>query len=290
MKHIFIVNPIAGKGTALLIAKNIEKVCIEEKIDYIIHYVSKEHNATNLARKYKHSKAIIFSVGGDGTLSYVLNGIVGTNNILGFIPAGSGNDFYRVLKCQEETFLTADIGKINNKYFINVACLGIDADVGNNLDVLRNKNIPPSQLYNVSLLYTFFKYKNKEITLKVDDVIKKGKFVMIAICNGQYYGGGYHIAPSAEINDGKFSVYYAEDLNKFTILNLIMELKNGKHEKNSNVNKIQTDRIIIETEKNEKFNVDGEIIEGKKFDIKIIKNAVKLYNNKDLIEKILNHK
>jgi diacylglycerol kinase family enzyme len=69
-----------------------------------------------------------------------------------------------------------------------------------------------------------------------------------------------------------------------------MALKKGKHEKNSNVNKIQTDRIIIETEKNEKFNVDGEVIEGKKFDIKIIKNAVKLYNNKELVEKILNYK
>ena len=55
-----------------------------------------------------------------------------------------------------------DVAQINDKYFINIACFGIDADVGNNTKIIKNKLIPIKQRYNASLIYTFFKYKNKE--------------------------------------------------------------------------------------------------------------------------------
>ena len=98
-------------------------------------------------------------------MNEVLNGIVGSKNLFGILPAGSGNDFHRVLMAMDEISPTIDIGKINDRYFINIACIGIDADVANNVSIMKKTKIPPSQIYNISILYTFFKYKYKYLNL-----------------------------------------------------------------------------------------------------------------------------
>ena len=64
-----------------------------------------------------------------------------------------------------------DIAKINETYFINVACTGLDAEVGNNIDILRKTKIPTSQLYNASIVYTFVNYKFKKIKIKTRIII-----------------------------------------------------------------------------------------------------------------------
>ena len=88
-------------------------------------------------------------------------------NKLGIIPSGSGNDTYRTIKELPKGENLIDLGKINNTYFINVACTGVDAEVGNNIEVLRNTIIPTSQLYYASIIYTFINFK-----------FKKGKFYL----------------------------------------------------------------------------------------------------------------
>ena len=94
MKHIFIVNSIAGKGKYKKIVPNIEKVCKDRKYDYEIRYITENLSGENIAREYKDEENIIYVVGGDGTLTRTLPGIVGTKNKLGIIPSGSGNDTY----------------------------------------------------------------------------------------------------------------------------------------------------------------------------------------------------
>jgi diacylglycerol kinase (ATP) len=173
MKHVFIINPISGKGKTLKVAENIEKVCQKENLDYEINYTNYPGEATKIAKKYRLSKNIIYSVGGDGTLNEVLNGIVGTKNMLAVIPSGSGNDFYKTLSKIDDELPNIDIGKINDKYFINIVSIGIDAEVANNVSLMKKKNIPTSQIYNASLVYTFFKYKFKNIEMSIDENDKK---------------------------------------------------------------------------------------------------------------------
>ena len=79
-----------------------------------------------------------------------------------------------------------DVAQINDKYFINIACFGIDADVGNNTKIIKNKLIPIKQRYNASLIYTFFKYKNKEAEFTSKEEKQQGKFTTIVIANGMY--------------------------------------------------------------------------------------------------------
>lgn len=287
MKHIFIVNPISGKGKTLKAVDRIKKVCEEENLDYEIYFTEYPKDATKIARKYRFTKNIIYSVGGDGTLNEVLNGIVGTKNLLGVIPAGSGNDFYKTLSKIDEEYPVIDIGKVNDRYFINIISIGIDAEVANNVSLMKKRKVPTNQIYNASLIYTFFKYKYKDIELSIDEKEqKKGKCTILTICNGQVYGGGYKIAPSAKLTDGYFDVYYVEKVNKPQPPSLINMLKQGIHEKHNKVHKSQATKIKFKCDKELVCNIDGEIMTAKKFNVKIIPNAITIYNNKELIKKL----
>ena len=288
MRHIFIVNPLAGGGKSLKIVKNIARVCEEEGLDYVIHYTKKPMDATRITEGYKDSQSIIYSVGGDGTMNEVINGIIGSNNLFAVIPTGSGNDFSRTLEVIDELEVPMDVGRINERYFINVACIGIDGDIAENAHkIMKEMKVPPSQIYNISIIYTFIKYKFKELELSLNGFCKKDKFTLLAICNGRYYGGGFNIAPKADLSDGFFDVYFLNKISKFKIPFCFLKLIKGTHEKLTVINKKQSEYVMIKSDEEIVCNVDGESLSGREFRIDIIRNAVKLYNNKELISRFL---
>lgn len=287
MKYIFIVNPESAKGNAMKIIGNIEKVCKQEHIEYEVCYTLAQGDATRLAQSYKDEENIIYAVGGDGTLSEVLNGVVGTKNKIGIIPAGSGNDFYRTVKELGKTEIESDVGVVNGKYFLNIACVGIDAEVANNVPLMKKKNIKVKNLYTASILYTFTHFKFKQIHFKSQEKDEKGNFSILSICNGRYYGGGYNISPKASLEDNYFDVYYINKLRLPSIINLLLKLKKGKLEQDKRTNHFKTNNITVTSEEPIRFNVDGETIENTKFEIKIIPKAIKIYHNVELESKFL---
>ncbi len=287
MKYIFIVNPESAKGNAMKIIGNIEKVCKQEHIEYEVCYTLAQGDATRLAQSYKDEENIIYAVGGDGTLSEVLNGVVGTKNKIGIIPAGSGNDFYRTVKELGKTEIESDVGVINGKYFLNIACVGIDAEVANNVPLMKKKNVKVKNLYTASILYTFTHFKFKQIHFKSQEKDEKGNFTILSICNGRYYGGGYNISPKASLEDNYFDVYYINKLRLPSIINLLLKLKKGKLEQDKRTNHFKTNNITVTSEEPIRFNVDGETIENTKFEIKIIPKAIKIYHNAELESKFL---
>ena len=288
MKYIFIINTIAGKGKYKKILPNIEKACKERKFEYEIRYITESLSGLDIVKEYKNEENIIYVVGGDGTLTRTLPGIVGTKNKLGIIPSGSGNDTYKAIKSLPKGENIIDLGKINETYFINVACTGLDAEVGNNIDLLRNTFIPTSQLYNASIVYTFIKFKFKKVIFitKIKNI--SAKYSIISICNGMYYGGGFKIAPKSQLTDGLLDIYYVEKMNRFKIIPLLLKLKKGKHEGKRRVHKFRTDHIELEIEQDVTFNVDGEKLTDSKFVIDIIPKAITVYNDNEFVEKIIN--
>ena len=287
MKYIFIVNEIAGRGKSQKIVPNIEKACKNRNIEFEIRYITKEKSGYDIALEYKDQENVIYVVGGDGTLTITLPALIGTKNKLGVIPAGSGNDTYRTIKNMENKETQIDIGKINDTYFINVACTGIDAEVANNIDKLRNTIIPTSQLYNASIIYTFVKFKHKKVKLKTNVKNIEEKYTILSICNGAYYGGGFNIAPKSLLTDGLLDIYYAEEMSKIKMIPLILKLKKGNHEGKRRVHKFRTNHVELEFEEDITFNVDGEKLTDKKFIIDIIPKAISLFNDSDFVEEIM---
>ena len=286
MKHIFLINRFSLKKKTDKIIKKIEKISNELNIDYTIEVNSESRTTEEILKKYKNDENIIVAVGGDGTINRVLNKIVGTKNVLGYLPFGTGNDFYRTNKEDLEKGINEiDLIKINNRYFINVACFGIDADIGNADDIVHSKLIPKSQRYNISVLHHFFKYKPREIEIEMNNKNEKSLFTSIILCNGKYYGGGYNIGPHSSLTDGLLDVYLVYRQSKINTAKLVMKAKKGKHEELNGVERINTSKLILKSKNAISSNVDGEIIKAKRFDIEVLAKGIKVYYNQDLIDK-----
>ena len=287
MKYIFIINSIAGRGKYKKILPRIKNICKEKNIEYEIRYITENLSGADISAEYKNEENVIYVVGGDGTLTRTLPGIVGTKNKLGIIPSGSGNDTYKAIKALPYGENVIDLGKINDTYFINVACTGLDAEVGNNIDVLRNTIIPTSQLYNASIIYTFVKFKFKKVVFKTDIKTISSKYSIISICNGSHYGGGYNIAPKSQLTDGLLDIYYVEKMNRFKIIPLLLKLKKGKHEGKRRVHKFRTNHVELLIEQEVTFNVDGEKLTNNKFVIDLLPKAIRVYNDNEFVDKII---
>lgn len=290
MKYIFIINKIAGRGRGLKILPNIENICKQKNLEYEIRYITKEKSGAEIAREYEKEENVIYVVGGDGTITMTLAGIVGTKNKLGIIPAGSGNDTYRAIKVLPKGENLIDLAKINDTYFINVACTGLDAEVANNVDIVKNAKIPPSQIYNASIIYTFIKFKFKKVKLVTNIKTIEEKYTILTICNGSYYGGGFNIAPKSQLTDGLLDIYFAEKMPKLKMIPLLLKVKNGKHEGKRRVHKFRTNHVELELEEEITFNVDGEKLTNKHFIIDVLQKAISIYNDDELVQSIITGK
>ena len=138
MKHVFIVNPVSGAGSALKEAKKIDRFAKTENLDYEVYYTKCQRDAYNFVKNYKGKKIIFHSLGGDGTVNEVASGVMGTDNYLSIIPNGSGNDFYRTIRKTALIEFKCDICRINDRYFINVASVGLDAEVAKNSYLMKD--------------------------------------------------------------------------------------------------------------------------------------------------------
>lgn len=289
MKYIFIINAIAGRGRYKKILPNIERICKERNIEYEIRYISEEKDGSQIASEYKDEENVIYVVGGDGTITKSIAGIVGTKNKLGVIPSGSGNDTYRTIKMLPKGETKIDLAKINDTYFINVACTGVDAEVANNLDKLKETKIPTSQLYNASIIYTFVKFKHKRMKLHTSIKDIDSKYTILSICNGAYYGGGFNIAPKAELTDGLLDIYYGEKMSKIKMIPLLLKMKKGKHEGKRKIHKFRTDHVEINFEEEITFNVDGEKVTNNHFTIDILPKVLNVYNDDEFVQSLFNN-
>jgi len=269
MNFIFIVNPISGNGKSIKAIKAIEEYCKATKVKYRIIYTNRKNEAKEIAaRLKKYEESTIFSVGGDGTLNEVVNGIANSNIKLGIIPSGTGNDFYRTFKDLKENKI--DLGKVNDRYFINVASLGLDAEIANYANELKKHNLPSKLIYILSLIHEYFLFK--PINIDIDDINKD--LTILTVCNAKYYGGGFKMAPLAKLNDGKFDVIDVMSLNKLEIINLISKLIRVKHIESDMVNFYRTDSIYVNFLVPLNCNIDGEIIKNTSFDFNIKKEAI----------------
>lgn len=283
MKYIFVINSFTLKEEINEVIHRIKDFCIRKNMEFEVEINNEDNSTEDIVKKYRKCGYTIVAVGGDGMINRVLNALVGTNNTLGFIPCGTGNDFYRsALKEIKKETEECDVIKINDRYFINVACFGIDADVANNKGLIKSKIIPKSQRYNVSVINSFLKYEPRHFILKMNNEEIEGDFATVAVCNGGYYGSGYNISPNFKLNNGLIDVYAVENDNKFNIMKMILSMRKGKHEKYKKVHKFQTNKLTLISNNEINSNIDGEELASKKFNIEV-KGKIKIYMNKELI-------
>lgn len=287
MKYIYILNRFSLKNKLNPLIEKIKKVSKKKKMDYEIEINNKEVSTEDIVKKYKSKKVTLLAVGGDGTINRVLNSMDITKNILGFIPTGTGNDFYKACQeCLTKKENKIDLVKINDKYSINVACFGIDADIGNNDEVIHSKWIPEKQRYNMSLIHHFLRYKPRKVTVKYNGKTWKDEATTIAICNGRYYGGGYKVGYQSQLDNGTADLYMVNKMGKIGMATLITGMNKGKHETSSHTTKATIKKCTIEFDETVSGNIDGEKLKSRVFKVEVIPKGVQIYYDQELIDSL----
>lgn len=276
----FIVNPKAGKGKSLKVVANMIAACESLGLvggkDFFTHIPKTKEETEKIAFLYSKqaiqpNNVTIYSIGGDGTNLNVVNGIAksGSNARVSFIAGGSGNDLVRSIS---PTASKINLGSVNDRYFVNVASLGLDVIALTKANHL--KEIGKSLAYPRGILEAIRKYRAIDLIINEECV----PTTLIAICNGRFYGSGIGIAPKAVIDDDLFDVYHFGGLN--SRLEATMEFAKiifNKHTVSKNVTYNLTNEIVVRSNIPIDCNIDGEIFEDDKFTFKIYDRKINLF-------------
>lgn len=283
-----IVNPTAGKGMAKHILEIVEKTFQEKGIEYQLHLTEKVGHATEYARELTQTGANLIVLGGDGTFNEVLNGIVDFDNtVVGFIPAGTGNDYVKATRIPTMTPDAIDLilgGKtgyidyidMGDKRCLNIAGAGMDVDV---LVKYANMKLFKGKIrYKLATIHTAIFLKNHKVRLTIDDgEPQEMNTIIVSLANGIYIGGGMPISPNSNIADGEMDVVIVHSVKKGTQLPLLLKFLKGKHLEHPSTESIRCKHAKLEVLDDGKTQADGEIMDRKVLDCRLVHGKLRTY-------------
>jgi diacylglycerol kinase (ATP) len=298
-----IINPKSGKKQLNQQRKYLFLTLKNAGIQFDYRLTKFAGHAVKIARLFAEKKYQNFMIlGGDGTISEVINGIFSANIEftaslkIALIPRGTGNDWGRFWGLTRDynhsldVFLKGmlqpiDIGKVEYElegeqqthYFINSVGLGLDARVVNITHRLKRYVGSHSFLYSIALLCAVFTYRARKVRIRSSDRnIDENMFTM-NVANGCYSGGGMKQTPHALPYDGLLDVMMAKKPTFMDILGGLRRLFNGKLLEHPVIESFQTQRLRIQCHKHALLEADGIIVNGTSpYTISIIPNAIQM--------------
>lgn len=297
MKHIFILNPAAGKNNAAAAAHLKEQMKrYDGKLTYEFYKTERAGDATEYVRRRCESEPNealrFYACGGDGTANEVLHGVVGRSNAsMTVYPCGSGNDFVKyyggaqrfldidALIAAEETPI--DIMRTGDRYALNVTHFGFDTAVSRTMEKYRHKKlIGGKKAYTMGIVNALLTAMKNSCTVWVDgEQINDGRMLLCTVANGTHVGGAYKCAPHSDNTDGLLEICLARPVSRFTFIKLISVYKAGTHLKDPRFRNIISYRrgksVRVSAPEGFAFLLDGEIVEQNEFTVEICPAAVR---------------
>ena len=231
----------------------------------------------------------IIACGGDGTFNICVNSML-RHDIhlpLGLIPAGTANDFayYFELPSDMNTALEialgdrttkADVGTVNNKYFINVAAMGAMVDVSQKTDPYVKNAIGPLAYY-LRAATEINQVHPIKVKMTTPDEVMEEEIYFITVCNGESAGGFRKLSPHSKMNDGKLDVIAFRKMPLLEFGPLLMEVISGRHSDNKHVMYFQTPSLTIESDEDIPTDIDGEHGEKLPLNFGVLKQRLDIF-------------
>lgn len=284
----FIVNPTAGHGRALKTWKRVEPL-VASLGEYAVKFTNRPRHGEELARQAaQEGWDRVVSMGGDGTLNEVGNGLVGTKTALAVVPTGTGNDWVRTtgIRTAEEGVRVAfqgrraqsDVGlAVGYRYFFNIAGIGFDAEVSRRVNdygpVLKAiGGTLPSLLGIAGTLFTF---TGARVAIHLDgQELKLDRMLLMAVGIARYYGGGMKILPDAILDDGQFDIAWAEDLGRGELVSLVSKIYKGGHVGHPKVKFTRGSHLTATADGPVAFHLDGDVAGNLPVTFKLLPSAL----------------
>ncbi len=292
-KTMFLVNPSADKGSAWRAVGDLRPLVEEFGGADWAGTVYPTH-ATVLAQQAAEAGyELVIAAGGDGTVHEVINGLMrvpfGARPHLGIVPLGSGNDFAHTMGIRGtptealNRIFTGEhrridvglfeIGRGGREYFNNTFGMGFDATV--TIRTQRMKHIRGFMMYFMAVLQTIaFNHEAPRMHIVADGETWDEETIMLVACNGPREGGGFAVAPSADISDGYLNYASVCHVSRLMMLRLIPEVMKGTHGRFKQVRLGQFRRLELQSESPVTIHADGEVICGFGTEVKNVKVEV----------------
>ena len=292
MKHIFLINPAAGKGKSVeTIRPQIEDYCGKNGIDYEIYVTKARNDALEYSRERAKSGESIrfYACGGDGTLYEVVNGAYGYPNCeVAVIPLGSGNDFIRLFGTKEQFVdveaqvtgipVELDVIKCGDKIAINQCSMGLDAEVCAKQAYFKKMPFMTGETaYVAATFYCLLKKVGHKFTVTIDDNEPFTDTILFCVAgNSRWYGGGFMAAPTAWPDDGQLDfVIVRKDRSRARLLPLVNKYKRGEHVGMDITRYVRGSKMKVHCDTPSAVNIDGECEVVTDSEFEIVRRAIK---------------
>ena len=294
----FVVNPHSGNSNFKKSWGKITYILKLKNINFSYSFTEyRKHEVILVDKAIEQGYRNIISVGGDGTLHHVVNGImkqryIKTSKIkLGVIPLGTGNDWIRTYNIPnsieksidvilKNTTVLQDIGCITllngkKEYFNNLAGTGYDGYVVKNLNYLKKMG---SLAFLVSGLYSLFSYKKTKYKIIINNKTINEQCLMILFGICKYSGGGLRVTKDPNPKDGLLDITIVKNISFLDLLFNIPKLYNGDIIHHRKVTNYKTRELKILDNYNSTIEADGEIIGNGSLYVTIVRNALQFFS------------
>lgn len=308
MKHIFIINPCAGKADS---TKEITAMLstLDATVDYGVYVTRAAGDATDYVadwcRQHAGEAVRFYACGGDGTLNEVASGLIGRREAeLACFPSGSGNDYIKYYGSMEDF---TDVGRLlegrvaevdimrvqasgdsRRHYSVNVCNFGFDAEVCRVMTSVRRKPVIGGRnAYTTGVVKSIFTGMRNRCNIKVDgELFNDGEMLLCTLANGRYVGGQYQCAPQSVNDDGLIEVNLFRPISLLRFATLIGDYSRGTYVNRTDIAKVWHYRRgrVVELDGDEPFYVcvDGEMLFAPRYRIENLQRAVRFVVPKGL--------
>jgi diacylglycerol kinase (ATP) len=271
---VVVANPAAGHGRAGRLIGKVTTALHRLRLPHEVRVSESGTDVERLARVAAGGGAkIVAALGGDGTVSLVANGILGTGAALAALPAGTGDDFAKAIgagKLDTAVELlanpkTVDLDVIEvttgavKRNFVNIAGAGFDSEVNETANGMGVK-LGATGTYVLALLKTLSRFSPASFTIQVDDERMELDAMLVEVGSGRWTGGGMKVLPNAIMNDGLLDVCIVESLSKPAFLRAFPRVFVGSHTTHPKVRMRTGSRVQVEANRRVLVYADGELV------------------------------
>jgi YegS/Rv2252/BmrU family lipid kinase len=291
----FIYHPYSGENSIISELDSVIRLHQEVNLTIVPYRIQKGRSLSEALDIVDNTYEYVLVAGGDGTVDSVVNAMKERNIDIpiGILPVGTANDFGKFISMPSDIQeackqildskpVPVDVGKINNKYFVNVASTGLFTDVSQKTDV-NLKNTIGKLAYYLKGLEELPNFRNLKIKLSSRECMYNGNMYLMLVFNGKT-AGNFNLATQAEVVDGKLDVIIFKAVPIIELIPLFIKVLKGEHLDSDKVVYFKTDDLYIESDEDIVTDIDGE--KGPDFPLRIqcIKGGIKLLGIKEDIQ------
>ena len=293
MRHVFVVNPCAGRSDASgYIRQRVADMDMRAEVHTTRQPLDAKRFVAAWLAAHKGEAVRFYACGGDGTLNEVVAGIMGSHASgaeVACYPCGSGNDFIKYYGGGAFASLEAlaagrsvpvDEMRLGDRYCVNTLNYGFEAAVCHAMGKVRRLPLAGGRMaYTTGIITSLATARRNRCRVTVDgEAWIDGEVLLLSLANGMYAGGGYKCAPRARNDDGLLEVTSVKPMSIARFAQLIKYYKNGELLDRDGLRSVVSyrrgRRVVIEADGDAFVATDGEIVQGCRFEVECLKQAV----------------